>query len=76
MVEFFSRITLSLAGQPAIDYVNPSFCDSLFLPVITNNSGNFNHVVEDFKTIVTQVADNRNPGAGNMSQLARYTGGL
>ena len=78
MVDLFgeTRITLSLAGQPAIDYVNPSFCDSLFLPVITNNSGNFNHVVEDFKTIVTQVADNRNPGAGNMSQLARYTGGL
>lgn len=43
-----SRISLSLNGQPAIDYVVPSFADSLFSPMVTYNNGMASNIADGF----------------------------
>lgn len=50
-------ITLSLAGAPAVQYVTPSYCDNLFVPVVTGNRGQYDNVVHDFETLVNGVSD-------------------
>lgn len=50
-------ISLSLAGQPAIQYVAPSFCDNLFTPVIAQNQLQFDALVLDMERLVNNVND-------------------
>lgn len=51
-------IKISLAGQPFIDYVLPTFADARFSPVLSNNINNYQHVVNDFEHVVSAVAEN------------------
>lgn len=44
-------ITVSLNGGPKIDYVVPSFCDSMFSPLITTNHLALNTMATDIETL-------------------------
>lgn len=48
-------ITLSLAGQPAVTYVAPSFCDNLFAPVIAQNQNQLDHLAHDMESLINNV---------------------
>jgi hypothetical protein len=52
-------IKLSLNGQPAIDYVTPSFCDALLTPVITSDDTRAMTLASDFDTLTSQLIDSR-----------------
>lgn len=54
-------LSLSLEGGPTYDYVTPSFCDSLFAPVITYNPDTLTNVSHDFNQLVTAVKDAMSP---------------
>ena len=50
-------VSISLGNQPAVDFVMPSFSDSLFSPVITNDVHARDVLISDFEHIVTNTAD-------------------
>lgn len=58
-VELFgdSRISISLNGSPMTPFVTPSFCDTLFAPVIAPNRDVFQNLVYDFEQLVNHVTD-------------------
>lgn len=51
-----TRISISMNGQPAIDYVTPSFCDALTVPVITHDEMTLNTVASDVETLMGEVS--------------------
>jgi hypothetical protein len=48
-------ISLSLAGQPIIQYVAPSFCDNLFAPIVAQNQYQFDSLVSNMEQLVNNV---------------------
>lgn len=59
-----SWIKIKLDNDPIIDYVTPTFCDSLFSPVITSRIDNMFNMSNDMETLidyVVQAKDNKNP---------------
>lgn len=48
-------IKLSLNGGPMIDYVTPSFCDALLVPVVSNNFESVRSMTEDFDALITTI---------------------
>lgn len=56
-----TRITIGLAGQPEVEFVTPSFCDGLFVPVITNQHDNLNAIAEDIDTLYNGARTRQHP---------------
>jgi hypothetical protein len=50
-------IKISINGEPQIDYVCPSFCDSLFVPVVTYSEDVQTSIATDFEYIMTNIHD-------------------
>jgi hypothetical protein len=48
-------IELSFAGYPSTQFVVPSFCDTLYAPVITSNKESFDVLVNDFNNLLGAV---------------------
>lgn len=63
-----TRISLSLAGAPFVDYVTPSFCDALFSPVLTNNHQHILNVANDLQVLSDQVSNNTVYSRGSTHQ--------
>ena len=53
-----SVINIAFGGQEFIRYVNPSFADSTFLPVITTNPETRNNIVRDLGFLLENVSEN------------------
>jgi hypothetical protein len=51
-------ISLSLNGEPNTDYVTPSFCDALMVPVITSDGMRAVTLASDFELLATDLLDN------------------
>ena len=51
-------VRVSLSSGPFIDYVVPTFADSRFSPVVTNNINSYNQAVSDFTYVVDRVVEN------------------
>lgn len=64
-------IGISIDGQPTIDYVTPSFCDNLFVPVITNSAATVQTLTHDFENLVGYIKD-----AGSTMKAPTALGGL
>jgi hypothetical protein len=62
-------INLSFAGQPPMDFVTPSFCDALMVPVLTNSREHSIHVAQDFEQLTGVVSNMRAPQMGGMGQF-------
>ena len=52
-----TRITIALGNNPEEVFVVPSFCDSLYVPVITPNHDRFVSTVSDFETLLNNVVE-------------------
>ncbi|MGI9212594.1 MAG: hypothetical protein ACR2HF_08985 [Methylococcaceae bacterium] len=50
-------INLSLAGQPPVQYVAPSFCDNLYAPIVTQNAAQYDALVMDMERLTSHVND-------------------
>ena len=50
-----TMISISMNGQPAIDFVCPSFCDSLMAPVITTNKQTLYGLAHDLSSLFTNI---------------------
>ena len=50
-------INISMDGQPPADYVTPSFCDNLFVPVVTSNLAVVQNLTHDFESLVLNVKE-------------------
>jgi hypothetical protein len=48
-------IELSIAGTPPTQFVIPSFCDTLYAPVVTNSKESYDVLVHDFNTLINAV---------------------
>jgi hypothetical protein len=48
-------IKISLDGKPEVDYVTPSFCDALTVPVVTTNGRLAMSVANDFSDLMGQL---------------------
>ena len=48
-------ISVAIGGAPAIEFTAPTFCDSLFAPVMTLNPQSVNDIGEDIGTLVTFI---------------------
>jgi hypothetical protein len=59
-------ISISVDGEPMVLYTVPSFCDSLYTPVMTNNRDHFARVTNDFNQLVGYVTDEVS-GSGSFS---------
>jgi hypothetical protein len=49
-------IQLSLNGEPPIDFVYPSFCDSLLAPIQTYNEKIADGIALDFQNLMSNVS--------------------
>jgi hypothetical protein len=58
-----THIRVSVQQGPTIDYVTPSFCDALMVPVITGNMSNATQLASDFESLGTILTDR---GIGTM----------
>lgn len=54
-----TKIVVNLNGEQ-YDYVTPSFCDALFVPVITTNNFSANQLANDLGTLMTNISDFKN----------------
>lgn len=59
-------LSLSLEGGPTYDYVTPSFCDSLFVPVITYNPETLTNVSHDFGILMGSIKDSMSPSTSSL----------
>jgi hypothetical protein len=60
-------IKLSINNEPMVDYVCPSFCDSLMVPVVTQNENTVISIASDFDNIMTSIGDSvYNPNGSAM----------
>jgi len=69
-------INLSLGAEPMTQFVVPSFCDSLYSPVVTNNSDHYNHIAFDFNQLVTNVAEEVNSYGSRYESSIRVAAGI
>lgn len=53
-----SRFEISICGEPAVPYVVPTFCDSLFAPVLTNNDQGAVKLASNFETMFDELFNN------------------
>lgn len=53
-----SRIRLSMGNSPLIDFVTPSFCDALLVPVVTTDAGRLTSITNDFNVLVDNIREN------------------
>lgn len=51
-----THIKISMNGQPAMEYITPTFCDSLTTPVLTNSRQTLDTVSHDFETLLSHAA--------------------
>lgn len=51
-----THISISMNGQPPVDYVMPSFCDALMTPVITNNRENLENMASDISSLAESLS--------------------
>lgn len=45
-------ITVSCNGEPPVDYIVPTFCDSLFSPIVSDSTNDLHSVSDDFKMLL------------------------
>lgn len=50
-------IELAIDNNPPVTYVTPSFCDNLFVPVITSNVSTIQNLTNDFSNLVSNVKE-------------------
>ena len=50
-----TRLSISLDGSAFYDYVTPSFCDSLMVPVVTTNPDTISNLVHDFEQLTNSI---------------------
>lgn len=55
-----TSMRIGLGGSQAVDYVVPTFCDTLFSPVLAPRKEVYEMVVHDFDTLVNTVTDTFN----------------
>lgn len=60
-------ISISVNGQPSIDYVMPSFCDALSTPVLTNNRQDLLSLTHDVTTLADNIQVNINNEIGALN---------
>lgn len=54
-----TRITLSIMSGPLIEYATPSFCDGLFIPVVTTDEQNLKTVAYDLSVLSDSLQNNQ-----------------
>lgn len=52
-----TKLSISLDGSAFYDYVTPSFCDSLMVPVVTTNPTTIGNLVHDFEQLTNSIHD-------------------
>lgn len=52
-----TRISISVGSEPMTDFVTPSFCDSLMVPVVTGNMNSYVGVVNDFDKLMNAISN-------------------
>jgi hypothetical protein len=65
-------VRVSLNGDPLIDYVTPSFCDSLLTPMSTNSNTLLNGIASDFSSLMREISDNQDPGGALTASSLGY----
>lgn len=55
-----SRIKVSINSGPVIEYVTPSFCDALMVPVVTMDNSRAMTLAGDFESLASSLAEARN----------------
>ncbi len=53
-----TSIWLALEGRPMYQYVTPSFCDALLVPVLSNNYQNVENLANDFSYLFSSINGN------------------
>lgn len=48
-------VRVGINGQPPIDFITPSFCDSLMSPVLTNNHMNVQNIASDLDALYNHL---------------------
>jgi len=61
-------ISVSCNGEPPVDYVIPTFCDSLFSPIMTDNSNDLYSLSGDFQTLM-DYSHGYPPGKDNTTSI-------
>lgn len=61
-----TRLRLSFNGEPPTDFVTPSFCDALMVPVLTGNTQHALDVANDFYTLTSIVKNDESYGTSMM----------
>lgn len=64
-----TMITISMDGQPAVDYVFPSFADSLLQPMMTVSSHNYNDMITGVESILNYCGISSPSMAGQIAQI-------
>tara|TARA_B100000929_G_scaffold267488_2_gene235741 strand:- start:1910 stop:3424 length:1515 start_codon:yes stop_codon:yes gene_type:complete len=60
-----TRITISIAGGPNIDFAAPSFCDALFAPVLTTSQQHIDTVAHDIQSLASGIGTQHLHSTGN-----------
>lgn len=50
-------LSIALGDNASYDFVTPSFCDNLFVPVITSNPENVTQIVGDFESLTQNIKE-------------------
>jgi hypothetical protein len=50
-------IDLSIDNNPSVTFVTPSFCDNLFVPVVTSNPATIENLTNDFSGLVFNIRE-------------------
>jgi hypothetical protein len=55
-----TRMRISVDGGPVVDYVTPTFCDALMVPVLTSNNDLTTNLANDFEALASALTENPN----------------
>lgn len=64
-----TRLSISIAGGPLIDYAAPSFSDALFAPVLTNDQQHIESVSHNMQELTSNINTQHRHGGGVIQNL-------
>lgn len=67
-----TKIAIQIGDDPYSEFVTPSFCDSLILPVLTGDPRNLSNVANDYENLISYINEERGQGANRIITTANY----
>lgn len=67
-----TRINIQIGEEPYSEFVTPSFCDSLIIPVLTKDVNNLSNMANDYENLIGYINADREQASNKLIYTSQY----